>query len=47
MTPKFSRTPGQIWRVSVPLGHDNELVYGHFLGLDSSGVDRLKEQGVI
>ena len=47
MTPKFSRTPGQIWRVSVPLGHDNELVYGHFLGLDSSGVNRLREQGVI
>jgi len=47
MTPKFSRTPGQIWRVSVPLGHDNEPVCGHFLGLDSSGVNRLREQGVI
>jgi crotonobetainyl-CoA:carnitine CoA-transferase CaiB-like acyl-CoA transferase len=47
VTPKLSRTQGQIWRVSVPLGHDNELVYGHFLGLDSSGVDRLREQGVI
>ena len=23
MTRKFSRTPGQIWRVSVPLGHVN------------------------
>ena len=47
VTPKFSRTPGQIWRGSVPLGHDNELVYGHFLGLDASCLDRLREQGVI
>ena len=47
VTPRFSRTPGQIWRGSVPLGHDNELVYSHFLGLDASGLDRLREQGVI
>ncbi len=47
VTPKFSRTPGQIWRGSVPLGYDNELVYGHFLGLDASGLDQLREQGVI
>lgn len=47
VTPKFSGTPGQIWRGSVPLGHDNGLVYSHFLGLDASGLDRLREQGVI
>jgi len=47
VTPKFSRTPGQIWRGSVPLGHDNELVYSHFLGLDSPDIERLREQGVI
>ena len=35
VTPKFSRTPGQIWRGSVPLGHDNELIYSHFVGLDA------------
>ena len=47
VTPKFSQTPGQIWRGSVPLGHDNELVYSHFLGLDATRLDRLREQGVI
>ena len=47
VTPKFSRTPGQIWKGSVPLGHDNELIYSHFLGLDAPGLDRLREQGVI
>ncbi len=47
VTPKFSKTPGQIWRGSVPLGHDNELIYGHFLGLDKLDLDQLREQGVI
>ncbi|MBQ12715.1 MAG: hypothetical protein CMJ45_14340 [Planctomyces sp.] len=47
VTPKFSETPGQIWRGSVLLGHDNELVYSHFLELDASGLDQLREQGVI
>ena len=47
VTPKFSRTPSQIRRGSVPLGHDNELVYSHFLGLDALGLDQLREQGII
>jgi crotonobetainyl-CoA:carnitine CoA-transferase CaiB-like acyl-CoA transferase len=47
VTPKFSLTPGQIWRGSVPLGHDNELVYSHFVGLGTSELAQLREQGVI
>ena len=47
VTPKFSRTPGQIWRGSVPVGHDNERVYGHLLGLAPSSLDQLRDQGVI
>ena len=47
VTPKFSKIPGQIWRGSVPLGHDNELIYGHFLGLDKLDLDQLREHGVI
>ena len=47
VVPKFSETPGKVWRGSVPLGHDNELVYGHFLGLAPSEVSELEERGVI
>ena len=47
VTPKFSQTPGQIWRGSVPLGYDNELVYSHYLGLNSSELAQLREQRVI
>ena len=47
ITPKFSLTPGEVWRGSVPLGYDNELVYGRLLGLESSELIQLQEQGVI
>ena len=45
--PKFSLTPGEIWRGSVPLSYDNELVYGRCLGLSNRELDQLREQGVI
>ena len=45
--PKFSLTPGEIWRGSVPLGYDNELVYESLLGISSGELDQLREQGVI
>ena len=45
--PKFSQTPGEIWRGSVPLGYDNELVYRHHLGLTPADLEQLKDQGVI
>ena len=47
ITPKFSLTPGEIWRGSVALGYDNELVYGRWLGLSSADLAQLKEEGVI
>lgn len=47
VTPKFSRTRGQIWRGSVSLGYDNDSVYSRFLGLDSPGLVQLREKGVI
>ena len=46
-TPKFSETPGKVWRGSVALGHDNDQVYHHYLGLEQEDLDMLKEQGVI
>ncbi len=45
--PKFSATPGEIWRGSVPLGHDNALVYGQLLGISESELAGLLEEGVI
>ena len=45
--PKFSDTPGQVWRGSVPLGHDNDLVFQRLLGLSEDEIAQLKEQGVI
>ena len=47
ITPKFSLTPGEVWRGSVPLGYDNELVFDRLLGLGSSQVEQLKADGVI
>jgi len=47
VVPKFSGTPGKIWRGSVPIGHDNELIYGKLAGLDGAALARLREQGVI
>jgi len=46
-TPKFSETPGKAWRGSVSLGHDNDLVYGHYLGLRPDELQELRETGTI
>jgi crotonobetainyl-CoA:carnitine CoA-transferase CaiB-like acyl-CoA transferase len=47
VTPRFSLTPGKIWRGSVPVGYDNELVYGHLLGLSPEEIAGLRSQGVL
>ncbi len=47
IVPKFSETPGEVWRGSVPLGYDNEMVYTSLLGLDNAELARLKEEGII
>ncbi|MCH8089605.1 MAG: CoA transferase [Chloroflexi bacterium] len=44
--PAFSITPGKVWRGSVPLGHDNELIFTRLLGLKPTEVARLREEGV-
>ena len=46
-TPKFSETPGKVWRGSVALGHDNDQVYHHYLGLEPEDLAMLREQGII
>ena len=47
ISPNFSLTPGKVWRGSVPLGYDNDLVYGQVLGLEPSEIDQLREGGII
>lgn len=45
--PTFSLTPGKIWRGSVPVGHDNELVYGKLAGLSPADIAALREKGIV
>ncbi len=47
ITPKFSVTPGKVWRGSVPLGYDNETVFTKVLGLSPEELARLQEQGIV
>jgi crotonobetainyl-CoA:carnitine CoA-transferase CaiB-like acyl-CoA transferase len=47
ITPKFSVTPGKIWRGSVPVGHDNDRIYKELAGLTDQDLARLKKEGVI
>jgi crotonobetainyl-CoA:carnitine CoA-transferase CaiB-like acyl-CoA transferase len=47
VAPKFSRTPGKIWRGSVPVGHDNDLVYRDLLGLSQQELEDLRRRHVV
>ena len=47
VVPRFSKTPGKIWRGSVPVGYDNELVYCDLLGLGAQALQDLSHRGVI
>ncbi len=47
IVPKFSATPGKIWRGAVGVGRDNELVYRELLGLADDGLESLARDGTI
>jgi crotonobetainyl-CoA:carnitine CoA-transferase CaiB-like acyl-CoA transferase len=47
VVPKFSKTPGRIWRGSPPIAHDNERVYGKVLGLSAAELEALARDKVI
>jgi crotonobetainyl-CoA:carnitine CoA-transferase CaiB-like acyl-CoA transferase len=47
IVPKFSDTPGRIWRGTVRVGYDNERVYGDLLGLKPADLESLKRDHVI
>jgi len=45
--PRFSSTPGRIWRGSVAAGHDNELVYGELLGVGADELAALRDRRIV
>ena len=47
IAPKFSATPGGVWRGAPWLGQDNEAVFGGLLGYSPSMIDRLRDDGII
>ena len=47
VAPKFSRTPGRIWRGSVPVGHDNNLIFRDLLGLNDAELTDLQQRSIV
>jgi len=47
VVPKFSLTPGRVWRGAVAVGYDNQRVYGDLLGKSAAELESLKRDGVI
>ena len=47
IAPKFSGTPGKVWRGAPWLGQDNEVVLGRLLGYDRSRIEALRRDGVL
>jgi crotonobetainyl-CoA:carnitine CoA-transferase CaiB-like acyl-CoA transferase len=47
VVPRFSRTPGHVWRTGPALGEHNNEIYEGLLGLASEEIERLKNRGVI
>ena len=45
--PKFSQTPGNIWRGAPAVAYDNNRIYGDLLGLSSADLDALRREQVI
>ena len=47
IAPKYSRTPGKIWRGAVGLGFDNQRIYSELLGITAEELKELSQQDVI
>jgi crotonobetainyl-CoA:carnitine CoA-transferase CaiB-like acyl-CoA transferase len=47
VVPKFTFSPGAVWRTGPALGQDNELVYRQYLGLSEQEYQRLSQAGTI
>jgi len=47
IAPKFSETPGRVWRGAPWLGQDNDRVLGGLLGYSAEAIARLRSEGVV
>ncbi len=47
VVPKFSKTPGKIWRGAPAIGHDNQRIYGELLGIPTGEIEQLRRDKVI
>ena len=47
VAPKFSATPGGVWRGAPWLGQDNAAILGRLLGYSAERIDELRRLGVI
>jgi crotonobetainyl-CoA:carnitine CoA-transferase CaiB-like acyl-CoA transferase len=47
VVPKFSKTPGKIWRGAPPIGYDNNRIYGELMGLSPGELETLKRDRII
>jgi L-carnitine CoA-transferase len=47
VAPKFSATPGGVWRGAPWLGQDNSAVLGGILGYSTAEIDRLRASGIV
>jgi crotonobetainyl-CoA:carnitine CoA-transferase CaiB-like acyl-CoA transferase len=47
IAPRFSLTPGKIFRGSAAVGHDNQRVFGDLLGMDDAELASLRREKVI
>lgn len=47
VVPRFSETPGHIWRTGPDLGQHNDDIYGREMGLSQEQRATLRERGII
>jgi crotonobetainyl-CoA:carnitine CoA-transferase CaiB-like acyl-CoA transferase len=47
IVPRFSATPGKIWRGAATVGKDNQMVYQKLLGLSDEEIETLTGDGII
>ncbi len=47
VAPRFSETPGGVWRGAPWLGQDNQWVFREMLGLSRAEIEQLQASGVI